>query len=210
MQPRQRSWTGRLVTLAVVGGLIGAALGWLTSTLTVPGYDASAFLLVTPAGQAPLSTGEVQYAQAISQVVANPNVLAAAGTGSDLPDDPRNLRANPSPNAPLIEITVNAATAGQAQRQAQAVAEAVVAYTEQRDDVLGVHAVLLAPATDGEPAGLSLAAYLVVGAVMGMALGVVAALLRGDRSATVPRALPERTEQTAADGRAPATTVPSP
>ena len=179
MQPPQRRWRRRLVVLVFAGGLLGTGGGFLAGSLSVPGYDASAFLLVTPAATAPVATTEVQYAQAISQVVTNPTVLAAGGNAADLPRDPARLRADPSPNAPLIEIIVNAETASAAQTQAQAAAEAVVAYTDDRVDVLGFHAVVLAPAAAGEPAGLSLVAYLVAGAVMGAVLGGVTALLRG-------------------------------
>ena len=179
MQSPQRRWIRRLVVLVMAGGLVGAALGFFAGTLVVPGYDASAFLLVTPAGQIPIETSEVQYAQAISQVVTNPSVLAAGGDAEGLPDEPERVRADPSPNAPLIEITVNAGTAGEAQRQAQAAAEAVVAYTAERVDTLGFRAVVLAPAARGEPAGLSLAAYLVAGAAMGALLGGLAALAWG-------------------------------
>jgi hypothetical protein len=164
--------------LVVAGGLVGAGLGFLASSLIVPSYDASAFLLVTPAGQTPVQTSEVQYAQAISQVVTNPSVLAAGGDTSGLPDQKR-VRADASPNAPLIEIIVNADTTGAARRQAQAAADAVVAYTDERVDSLGFRAVILAPATAGEPAGLSLAAYLVAGTAMGAVLASLAGLLRG-------------------------------
>lgn len=53
MQRRERSWARRLVALAIAGGVVGAALGVLASNLAVPGYDASAFLLITPSGDSP-------------------------------------------------------------------------------------------------------------------------------------------------------------
>jgi hypothetical protein len=56
MQPTQRRWTRRLVLLVIPGGLVGACLGFLASTLIVPGFDASAFLLVTPSGGTPVET----------------------------------------------------------------------------------------------------------------------------------------------------------
>jgi len=183
MQRTEGSWARRLVALAIIGGFVGAALGFTASTLVVPGYDASAFLLVTPAGDAPVQAGEVQYAQAISQVVTNPGVLAAAVDETDLPDDPQKIRADPSPNAPLIEIVVNAEDARTARQQAQATAEAVVTYTQERVDLLGFGAVILAPAGDGVRAGLSLPAYIVAGAGMGAVLGALAAMLRGERRA---------------------------
>lgn len=201
MQRRERSWARRLIALAVVGGVAGAALGFLASSLAVARYDASAFLLVTPSGDSPVQTNEVQYAQAISQVVTNPNVLAAAVDDADLPDDPQRIRADPSPNAPLIELVVNAEDAGTAQRQAQAAAEAVVTYTDQRVDLLGFRTVILAPATTGVPAGLSLPAYLVAGAAMGAVLGGLIAMLLGERRADVSGAThrPGSDAATAAD-----------
>jgi len=194
MQPHQRSWTRRLVLLVVAGGLFGAGLGFLASSRIVPGYDASAFLLITPAGTAPVEANEVQYAQAISQVVTHPAVLAAGGDTSALPEDRAQVRADPSPNAPLIEIVVNAGTARAAQRSAQAAADAVVDYTADRVNVLGFRAVVLAPAAPGEPAGLSPIAYVVAGAVMGVVLGGLAALLWG-----VPAAVGVASETRAAD-----------
>lgn len=179
MQLTDRAWTRLLVVFVVLGGLIGAGLGYVASTVTVPGYDASAFLLVTPAGETPVETSEVQYAQAISQVVTNPAVLAATADQAEIPDDPGQIRAEPSSNAPMIEIIVNAETAGQAQQQAQATAETVVAYTATQADVLGFHAVMLAPAAPAEPAGLSLGAYLAAGTAMGAVLFGLLAMLRG-------------------------------
>jgi hypothetical protein len=208
MQPPQRRRTRRLVVLVIAGGLLGAGLGFLASSLVVPGYDASAFLLVTPAGTAPVETSEVQYAQAISQVVTNPTVLAA-GVAADIPEDPAQLRADPSPNAPLIEIIVNADTAGAAQRQAQAAADAVVAYTDDRVDVLGFHAVVLAPAAAGEPAGLSLVAYLVAGVVMGGVLGGLMALLRGEPAVAAIESESQGADDAVMKTQPPATTVPS-
>lgn len=188
MQVTQRTWTAVLIALVVAGGVVGASLGLAVGGVVVPGYDASAYLLVTPSGENPVQTSEVQYAQAISQVVTNPTVLAAAGTSADLPSDARKVRADPSPNAPLIELTVNAPTADGARRQAQAAADAVVAYTLERVDVLGFQAVELAPAAAGEPAGLSPVAHLVAGAAMGAVLGGLAGLLRGQRPAAAPPA----------------------
>lgn len=199
MQRTEGSWARRLVALAIVGGIAGAALGFTVSLFVVPGYDASAFLLVTPAGDAPVQAGEVQYAQAISQVVTNPGVLAAAVDDTDLPDDPQQIRADPSPNAPLIEIVVNAEDARRAQQQAQATAEAVVAYTQERADLLGFGAVILAPAGEGVPAGLSLPAYLVAGAAMGAVLGALIAMLRGERHAAPAEAVAQPA-QTVKDG----------
>lgn len=202
MERRERTWPRRLVALAIAGGLVGAALGFLASSLAVPGYDASAFLLVTPSGDSPVQTSEVQYAQAISQVITNPSVLAAADDADDLPDDPQQIRADPSPNAPLIELVVNAEDADTARLQAQAAAEAVVTYTQQRVDVLGFRAVILAPATNGVPSGLSLPAYLVAGAAMGAVLGGLAAMLGGERRVEVtdPRPQPAQHIEPAAAG----------
>jgi len=174
-----RAWTRRLIVLVILGGLLGAGLGSAASTVAVPGYDASVFLLVTPAGETPVETSEVQYAQAISQVITNPSVLAAAADDTEIPNDPDRIRADPSSNAPMIEIIVNAETASQAQREAQATAEAVVAYTDTRADALGFHAVVLAPAAAGGPAGFSLEAYLAAGAAMGVVLFGLLAMLRG-------------------------------
>lgn len=195
MQLRERTWTRRLLALVIAGALIGAGLGLAFSFVAVPGYDASAFLVITPAGQTPLQTGEVQYAQAISQVVTNPSVLRAAGNSAAVPADPDQVRADASPNAPLIEITVNAESADLARRQTQAAAEAVVAYTQDRVDVLGFRTVVLAPATGGRPAGLSLPAYVVAGAAMGAVLGGLIAMILGDRRATVADPWPARRGQ---------------
>lgn len=200
MQRRERSWARRLVALAIAGGVVGAALGLLASNLAVPGYDASAFLLITPSGDSPVQTSEIQYAQAISQVVTNPSVLASAVDDTDLPSDPQRIRADPSPNAPLIELVVNAVDAATARRQAQASAEAVVTYTEERVDVLGFRAVVLAPATNGVPAGLSLPAYLVAGAAMGAVLGALIAMLGGDRRTAPTDTRPQPAEQTRHSG----------
>jgi hypothetical protein len=210
MQLTDRTWTRRLVAIVILGGLVGAGLGFAASTLTVPGYDASAFLLVTPSGNTPVETSQVQYAQAISQVITNPTVLAAAGDDAEIPDDPEQIRADPSSNAPMIEIIVNAETANQAQRQAQTTAEAVVAYTDTRADVLGFQAVVLAPAAAGEPAGLSLVAYLVAGAAMGAVLCGVLAMLRGPRpvAAIEPWSRPSTDE--IHREQPPATTAPAP
>ena len=130
-----------------------------------------------------MQTGEIQYAQAISRIVANPTVLAAGGNDADLPADPRRVRTDPSPNAPLIELVVNAANADSARRGAQAAAEAVATYTQDRVDLLGFRVVVLAPATDGKPAGLPLPAYVAAGAAMGVVLGALTVVLRGDRRA---------------------------
>lgn len=190
MQLPERSWSRWLVTLLLTGGLLGAALGFVIGSSTAPGYDASAFLLVTPSGRTPVQTGEIQYAQALSHIVADPAVLAAGGDDADLPADPRRVRADPSPNAPLIELVVNARDADAARRRAQAAAEAVATYTQDRDDLLGFRAVVLAPATNGRPAGLSLAAYIAAGAAMGAVLGALAAMLRGERRAVVAEPRP--------------------
>jgi F0F1-type ATP synthase assembly protein I len=202
MQPRQRRWTRRLAVLVISGGLVGACLGFLASTLIVPGFDASAFLLVTPSGGTPVETNQVQYAQAISQVITNPAVLAPTGSTAEPAPDPRHVRADPSPNAPLIEVIANATTADEARRRAQAAAEAVVAYTADRANQLGVQAVVLAPAGGGKRAGLSLAAYLAAGAAMGAVLGALLAMLLGE-PATAEPSLPIADDATTAEPLAP-------
>jgi hypothetical protein len=189
--------------LVISGGLVGACLGFLASTLIVPGFDASAFLLVTPSGGTPVETNEVQYAQAISQVITNPAVLAPTGRSAEPAPDPRHVRADPSPNAPLIEIIANAATADEARRRAQAAAEAVVAYTADRANQLGVQAVVLAPAGGGTRAGLSLAAYLAAGAAMGAALGALLAMLLGEPATAEPSIVPIADDATPAEPPAP-------
>lgn len=195
MQLPERLWSRWVAVVLLTGGLLGAALGFAIGSSTTPGYDATAFLLVTPSGRTPVQTGEIQYAQAISRIVANPAVLAAGGDDADLPADPRRVRTDPSPNAPLIELVVNAANADSARRGAQAAAEAVATYTQDRVDLLGFRVVVLAPATDGKPAGLPLAAYVTAGAAMGVVLGALTVVLRGDRRAFAePWAHDERAE----------------
>lgn len=183
MQLPERLWSRWVAVVLLTGGLLGAALGFAIGSSTAPGYDATAFLLVTPSGRTPVQTGEIQYAQAISRIVTNPAVLAAGGADVDVPADPRRVRTDPSPNAPLIEVVVNAAKADSARRGAQAAAEAVATYTQDRVDLLGFRVVVLAPAADGKPAGLPLPAYVAAGAAMGVVLGALTVVLRGDRRA---------------------------
>jgi hypothetical protein len=197
MHRRQRTWPQRLLRLITAGVLLGAVLGLAFSFTAVPGYRSSAFLLVTPAGLTPLQTSEVQYAQALSQVVPNPSVLRGAGVLAD----PDSVRADASPNAPLIEITVNAPSADLARRQTQAAAEAVVAYTQDRVDLLGFRAVVLAPATGGRAAGLSLPAYVAAGAALGAVLAALVAMIRGEAPETVPASLPAHQALHAADAQ---------
>ena len=183
MQSQERRWSRWLTVVLLTGGLIGAALGFAIGSSTTPGYDATAFLLVTPSGRTPSQPGDVQYARASSG--SDPTRAAPGGGGADGdgPADPRRVRTDPSPNAPLIELVVNAANADSARRGAQAAAEAVATYTQDRVDLLGFRVVVLAPATDGKPAGLPLPAYVAAGAAMGVVLGALTVVLRGDRRA---------------------------
>jgi capsular polysaccharide biosynthesis protein len=121
--------------LLIVTALLGAGAGWLYAAIRPPTYDASAYVVLTPAGSSVPDSTAVSFAQAFGRITAQDGVLRIAlpilGEGSE--DSLRRaIRVSTSPDAPLIRVTGSAGTAQLAAARANAVATALINYGNQR------------------------------------------------------------------------------
>jgi len=121
--------------LLIVTTLLGAVAGLLYAVIRAPSYDASAYVVLTPASTSVADSTAVSFAQAFGRIATQDGVLrrAAQIVGEGSTDGLRRaVRVSTSPDAPLIRVTGSAGTAPLAAARANAVATALIVYGNQR------------------------------------------------------------------------------
>lgn len=180
----------RRLWIIVLGFIIGGALGAFVSQQMSPIYQSNVYLLVVPAsgdlGTQTLSDYEQKlrndYAQAYSRITTDPAVIGKAVRESGVGVDPSDIRkivnVIPSPNAPILQVTVNFQDPEGASTLANAVASGLNSYTAEQSTNSGYRADVMAEATPPtSPVAPGWKLNIAVGAATGLLVGGVVALL---------------------------------
>ncbi len=175
---RQR--VDRRVLVLALGAFVGALVGLLAAAIMPDRYEASSLLTVL-ATKDTAEASVVGYAQTYARLAARPSVsspaLREAGFLEAARDPQREIAAESSPDAPLIEVTATAGAAEDAARKANVVAEAMTEFVNRRESTTGLKLEVLAPATEPrEPTGIGLLVAILAGALVGLLAAFLATL----------------------------------
>jgi capsular polysaccharide biosynthesis protein len=181
--------------LLVLTTLLGAAAGLLYAATRSPTYEASAYVILSPAAPSVADSTAVSLAQAYGRITTQDAVLARAGTllGNGSADTLRRaVRVSTSPDAPLVRITGTATGPAAAAARANAVATALIGYGNQRSPRTRVRLDSFAEASPpSDPSAPRRSLDIAVGAAAGLLIGGLAAAAGGGRrepAAPVPAA----------------------
>ncbi|WP_052440642.1 Wzz/FepE/Etk N-terminal domain-containing protein [Streptacidiphilus anmyonensis] len=170
-----RRWWPLLVAVPA-----GAVAGGAYALVAAPQYQSDAYVMAV-ADQGADSASAVSFAQAYGRVVAQPEILAdaAAETGVPMRQLAKDVQAQTSPDAPMIQITGSAGSARLAADEANAVARSMVAFGQTTAQQTHVRLIALAqaaaPASPSSPSG---SLDVAVGGAAGVLLGSLALLAR--------------------------------
>ncbi|OEV10739.1 hypothetical protein AN218_16210, partial [Streptomyces nanshensis] len=160
---------------------LGAGAGAAYSAVTPAQYAATSYVVVSPAPGQSEAAGALGYAQAYGKIATDPMILADAEKRAKLrPGTIRDgIQASTSPDAPMVQITATSSKAGQAAKNADAVAKALThtakSSTKRTGARLTVLSEAMAPPTPVSP---SSAVAVSVGACAGGLLGGLVLLVR--------------------------------
>lgn len=185
--------------LLPAGALVGSVAGGAYGLLQAPEYTATSYVVAVPTQKSDPSAA-LGYAQAYGRVATQLAVLGDAQVWSDVSLDTlrKSVRAEASPDAPMISISATATSAKQARDMSNAVSQALVTQAGHAQDDTQVRLVRLSRAAKpGEPSSASASLTLLVGASAGGLLAGLALLAR-------PRREPEYDETRRAPVPAPA------
>jgi capsular polysaccharide biosynthesis protein len=158
--------------------VLGALAGLAYALLSPPTYPAKAYVVAqNPAD----SASAVGYAQAYARTAGQGGTLDAAAAGGGAPASAkelrRQIRVSASPDAPIIEVTGSARSAGRAAELANLVANGLVRTADRHSaDTRTKLTMLGAASPQAEPASPWLALDVTVGAAVGLLVGLLAVL----------------------------------
>ncbi|WP_084955808.1 Wzz/FepE/Etk N-terminal domain-containing protein [Thermoactinospora rubra] len=164
---------------AVLAGL-AAGLGF--SLLREPVYTSEAYVVVVAKDRGDVEQA-TRFAQAFAKIVTQPAVLGSVMLlnvpRQSVDDLQRVVRVSASPDAPVISLNASATTSERAAHQANAVAQALIAYANSHSADTGVRMASLSAAhPPTRPSSPNLAVNLAVGGAAGALLGSLAYLVR--------------------------------
>ncbi|MFI7388381.1 lipopolysaccharide biosynthesis protein [Streptomyces sp. NPDC049813] len=175
------------------GILLGALAGGVYGGVSTPQYTATSYVIAVPAkGSDPMSaTG---FAQAYSKVATQVAVLSDAQVAAGVPVDTlrSDVRAETSPDAPMVAISASSDRPATAAAMADAVARALTTNAQHAKKETRVELLRFTRAVKPTaPSSPSAALTTLVGACAGGLLGGLALLLRprrepGAATPTVP------------------------
>ncbi|UNT00172.1 hypothetical protein MMF93_29725 [Streptomyces tubbatahanensis] len=168
-----------LPVCAVLGALAGATY----AAVAEPRYEASSYVLVSP-GEHAEATSALGYAQAYGKIATDAVVLTRAEAAFELPRGElrSHVRAGTSPDAPMVEITGSAPSAGDAADYADATAAALARTAKKAAGKTGVRLTVVSHATaTAEPVSPRAPLAVAVGASAGGLLGGLVLLARPRR-----------------------------
>ncbi|MER5947665.1 lipopolysaccharide biosynthesis protein [Streptomyces sp. NPDC001904] len=190
-----------------VGLVAGALAGGVYGAVATPQYTATSYVIAVPTGESD-SMSALGFAQAYSRVATQVAVLSDAQVAAGVPISTlqANVRAETSPDAPMVAISASSARPAQAMEMANAVARALTANASHTKDDTHVELLRFTRAVKPtDPSTPSAALTTLVGASAGGLLGGLALLARPRRSvgqaattATVPAPAEPRPEPVAA------------
>jgi capsular polysaccharide biosynthesis protein len=184
MAAESRSATARRWGILVVLTVLGAAAGLAYALIKAPDYSAKAYVAVV--AENPGDTSAVSYAQAYSRIASQGDALQAAADASQgrasVQELRRSVLAAASPDAPVIELT---GTAGSAERAADLVnllANGLMKTANSHTGDTRMRVALLSAAVPpADPTSPQLPLAVALGAAVGLLLGGLAFLVRGER-----------------------------
>ncbi|MFQ6148535.1 lipopolysaccharide biosynthesis protein [Streptomyces seoulensis] len=165
---------------ALAGALLGGAYGWLTP----PAYTATSYLVAVPAKKADVNSA-LGFAQAYGRIATQPAILAGARRQAGVPVRTlqRAVRAETSPDAPMVAVSAASARPALAARMANAVSRALAAQANAAEASTQVRLVRFSPAVrPTEPTSTSTPVTALVGAGAGGLLCGLALLARPRRT----------------------------
>ncbi|MEU8968470.1 lipopolysaccharide biosynthesis protein [Streptomyces monashensis] len=193
-QPARPSRLHRLPSWSLVaaGVLAGGLLGGAYGELKTPTYTATSYVIAVPTDRSDTASA-LGFAQAYGRVATQVAVLADAQVWARVPVRTLRdgVRAETSPDAPMVSISATSAHPSVAADMANAVARALTKHADEAKD--DTHVGLLQFSRAIKPTSRSSASATVtglVGASAGGLLGALALLVR-------PRRRPEESEEEA-------------
>ncbi|MFJ9039983.1 lipopolysaccharide biosynthesis protein [Streptomyces sp. NPDC102406] len=175
------------------GLLLGALAGGVYGATSTPQYTATSYVIAVPTHQSDLSSA-VGFAQAYSRVATQVAVLSDAQVAAGVPVGTlrSGVRAETSPDAPMVAISATSERPATAMAMANAVARALTANASHVKKDTHVELLRFTRAVKPtEPSSPSAGLTTLVGACAGGLLGGLALLLRprhrdAPGTATVP------------------------
>lgn len=186
-QVRYRSRRRPVAALLLIGLVLGALAGLAFGLATTGARHASAYLVVAPLASAATpgdAGGATTYAKAYAEVAGQPDVLDTALTpfatdGLSVDDVAEGVTVSASQDAPLLQVSAEAATAEQAVDTTAAAADAVVDYLRTSAATSGYQVSVLTPAAEARSAsGLTTPLTALLGGVLGLAAAGAVTVLR--------------------------------
>jgi capsular polysaccharide biosynthesis protein len=179
-----RMWLRRWWLIGLFTAL-GAIVGLAYALISPPEYTAKAYVAVVAEDAG--DSMAVSYAQAYARIAGQGDALHAAADASDgtatVAELRRGVRASASPDAPVIELTGSAGSPERAADLVNLLADGLVTAADSHTSDTRMRLALLSaavPPTDPTSPQLPLA--VAVGAAVGLLLGGLAFLARGERS----------------------------
>jgi uncharacterized protein involved in exopolysaccharide biosynthesis len=174
---------------AVLGGVLGGAYG----VVKTPTYTATSYVIAVPTEKGDPSAA-LGFAQAYGRVATQIAVLGDAQVQARVPVKKlqSSVRAETSPDAPMVAVSATSAKPREAAAMANAVARALTATANRTQASTKVKLLQFSPAMKPtSPSSASPEATALVGASAGGLLGVLVMLVRPRRertetNATVP------------------------
>lgn len=175
------------------GILLGALAGGVYGAVTPAEYTATSYVIAVPTEKAdPMSASG--FAQAYSRVATQVAVLSDAQVAAGVPVETlrSNVRAETSPDAPMVAISATSQEPAKAMDMANAVAQALTTNAGHTKDDTHVELLRFTRAMKpAEPSSASTGLTALVGTCAGGLLGGLALLLRprrgaGQATASVP------------------------
>jgi capsular polysaccharide biosynthesis protein len=168
--------------VAILGLVLGGALGALISQQMSPVYRSTVYLLVVPESDNAGTSTANDYAQAYSKLVADPAVTGDAVDESEVGVDPWDVRkfvsVQVAPNAPILQITASSTVPEYASTLANALGSGLSTFTEENAEDTGYQADVIAEAIPPEDPTLpNWTLNIAVGAAAGLLVGAIVVLL---------------------------------
>ncbi|EST25118.1 hypothetical protein [Streptomyces roseochromogenus] len=173
--------------LIPAGALLGAAAGGAYGVVKPPQYSATSYVIAVPSQKSRADpAAALGFAQAYGRVATQLAVLVEAqkGAGEPAAELRRSVRAETSPDAPMIAITATSERPAWAADIANAVSGALTQQAKHTEKATGIVLTRLSGAVEPtEPSSPSPALSALVGACAGGLLGGLALLVRPRRAA---------------------------
>jgi capsular polysaccharide biosynthesis protein len=161
--------------------VLGAGGGGVYSAVTPSQYAAISYVVVSPSGGQTEPMGALGYAQAYGKIATDPMILADAERRAHLRHGTirQGIQASTSPDAPMVQITATSSDAGQAAKNADAVAKALTHTAKTSVKRTGTRLTVLSDAVaPPTPVSPSPAVAVGVGACAGGLIGGLVLLVR--------------------------------